>query len=170
MNIISKRVVLDVKNMNIALLILGVFFIILSLILIILNSNSVEETKPKLEVKIKEQPNPLDLLEKKDIKIKDEYISSFETSLKENYNEKKIEKQKPTQLENIERVEKIEKTIEVVEETHDKVVSSIESTRDDITDKIIKMHKEGYKVNEIAKKLEKGIREIEIILKVNNID
>lgn len=38
-----------------------------------------------------------------------------------------------------------------------------------MTDKIINMYEEGLTVNQIAKRLKKGIREIEIILKINKI-
>lgn len=38
-----------------------------------------------------------------------------------------------------------------------------------MTDEIINMYEDGLTVNQIAKRLKKGIREIEIILKINKI-
>lgn len=47
---------------------------------------------------------------------------------------------------------------------------SITDADGNITDKIIRMKQEGMSDNEIAKSLNKGVREIEIILKINKIN
>lgn len=53
-----------------------------------------------------------------------------------------------------------EKEIESVPKVNDIYESSLEA-------KALQLHKQGYKMNEIAKKLNKGLGEIELLLKFN---
>lgn len=135
--------------MNIILLILGAFLIIFSIVKIILSLNN-REAEDRDEIKEEE-------LEKNIIheeELEDELEQSLEESfLEENFIEEKDYIEEKPDFE--------EKYIDVIDTSDNK---------SNMTEKIISMHKEGLTVNQIAKRLKKGVREIEIILKINKIE
>lgn len=145
--------------MNIVLLILGVFLIIISIILITLNPSSTYESSLKVESE-KEFDVP-DMPLKKF--VQNEYKDDFVVDFQEDYFEKEI-----TELKNVKDI-----SVEDLDEFEEEYKPSrpvAQNNEENVTDEIIKMYKEGFKSNEIAKELNKGIREIEIILKINNIN
>lgn len=66
------------------------------------------------------------------------------------------------------KLKETEKKKQDFEEEYIDIIDN-KSNKPNMTDEIIDMYKEGLTVNEIAKRLKKGIREIEIILKINKI-
>lgn len=146
--------------MNIALLILGVVLIILSIILITINSNNTYENKIDIiESDKKLNYSELSIKEKRDI---GSAFSKLDIDLqKKNYDEELVDFEST-------KSDKLEK-LEEFEEEYQLERSNTKSTGENVTSEIIKMYREGLTSNEIAKKLDRGIREIDIILKVNNI-
>ena len=138
--------------MNMTLLILGVLLILFSIILIIINTT--DSSDKNFDTSIKEKTYE---------KVSEDIESiSSDDSVKEEI----------IKVEDIED-EKIDLEDEILYKNFTEVktdtANSINET-ENITDQIINMYTtEGLEVNEIAKKLKKGIREIEIILKVNEI-
>lgn len=145
--------------MNIVLLILGVFLIILSIILITINPSNTYEDRSKIESEKEFNIPEMPVRES----VEDKYDDDFVIDFQEDHFEKEI-----LELKNVKDI--LIEDLEEFEEEYKFERSNIQNNEENITDEIIKMHKEGLKSNEIAKKLDKGIREIEIILKVNNIN
>lgn len=141
--------------MNMTLLILGVLLILFSTILIVINSTDTSNKYINGEVKEKSyediSKSRQDIL--KDVRTNNETVE--------------------VENENIKIEEKADLEDEILykdftDKEHDKTESSENEVS--MTDQIIKMYKvDGLEVNEIAKELKKGIREIDIILKVNKI-
>ena len=140
--------------MNITLLIFGVFLILVSTILIAINSSNLKDEN--LNYQNKQQD--ADIL---NAKFKEESITQQNKSV---YQEQE-------QVNPIKYVTNAEDEIlfRDVKKEEPKESSDFNKKPTNITDEIIYLHKEGLSVGQIASRLEKGIREIEIILKVNKL-
>lgn len=170
--------------MNIALLVIGVMLVVCCVILITINSSKetqnqteIKDTKAHVKSYNSYTPNRKVNLEsgseKEDLfyeKIRDEVLKP---SIKEEVKEVKVIKdieQKETNTKSVEHINLEQQEASVVLDVYKSKDKSENLDEESLTDKIIKMKKEGLGINEIAKKLDKGVREIEIILKINKIN
>ena len=159
--------------MNIILLILGAFLIIFSIIKIIISLNN-KEVEPISETS--EKKNIRDDNQAREIKVKDIYDDKEKVGknlIKEEPVEefkigKNIDFTTDDKEEDLFKDLKDPDNLDVKEEYID--VIETKNKRPNMTYEIINMYEEGLPVNEIAKRLKKGIREIEIILKINKIN
>lgn len=140
--------------MNIILLIIGIFLIIIPIILITINTNDSPRTNIRSEgnrltvttdIPLEDEIENMEIKEKKefDVDFQNHYFKDSRANIKK---------------------------IELYQDSYNMKKDDFESSEVNTTDEIIKMHGEGLSSNEIAKKLGKGVREIDIILKVNNIE
>lgn len=180
--------------MNTVLLIVGVIIIVVFAVLIAVSSNKapdkmLENHSPKRNIYTDNKEKSDNLFYEK---IRDEVLESpikkgtvvkiepiYERPARKlDVEEGTKDKKKNTQeivdiqepLENTIIIEDIQSSVKQQESEKEKKLSIINEDVENMTDRIIKMNQEGLTVNEIAKRLDKGVREIEITLKVNKIN
>ncbi len=141
--------------MNITLLILGVFLILISTILIAVNSSNSKDESSKYQNKQQPETDNLNTKYQKEPPVKQKQQAV--------YQEKEINPIKyVTHAED-------EILLRDINKEESPEIIDLKEKPTNITDEIIHLHKEGLSVSQIAARLEKGIREIEIILKVNKL-
>ncbi len=193
--------------MNIALLILGIVIIVLSTVLIVLNSNKApdkapdstfETYSPKPNIKNARRHTDENIFYEKirdqvlespirktnittEEPVKQKIASGFEAEkdqferdiLREDIVDKEIETTEDRQYIEVkadifDEIYESEYEVEVECELQKRL--SVTQDEESITEKIIQMKQNGMTNNEIAKSLDKGVREVEIILKINKIN
>lgn len=152
--------------MNIILLILGAFLIIFSIVKITIGLNN-KEIETISETKEEKQVEPNIKLNVEPTNIEEEKLDYNEERSETNIIGETIDTTIANEEENLFKDLEDAENLNFEEEYID--VITTENNRPNMTNEIINMYEKGLTVKEIAKRLKKGIREIEIILKINKI-